>query len=208
MNSSVICLVALTLCFVSASAAPQSTYQPLQPFQSFQPFQPFISFFQNFPRPPFLRPQVQVVPSVESVPVQPPPAQHPQQLVQTQSPQVVEVPTRQNGWFWQNWAPLPFWNIPQYSQDGPTIIIVSNKPPKIPASENSNLNQTVSQTTTTTTENTVSTTISTSAPTTEAPTQATSTENATNMPELGLTVVNQPVPLAPMESLKPNVKAQ
>lgn len=131
----IICLVALGVCSVKATPAPQ-IFQPLTPFgtwlqNSFQTF-PRPTIFQNGPLNPF-RPQtqVQVAPSQQVVPTT-------QQVTPTQAngqwPQSIQFPDRQssnNGWYWQNWIPLPI--IPQYGQDqAPTIIIIS-RPAKQPA---------------------------------------------------------------------------
>lgn len=129
--------VALILSSASASPTPQifGGNPPWNWIQtSFQQFQNAI------PRPPFFqsgiwnqnRPgaQVQIPPNpAQTVAVQPvAPPQSNAQWTQTN-----EIPNRQvNGWFWQNWIPLPI--ITQYSPDQPTIVIIS-RPSKSPSEE-------------------------------------------------------------------------
>lgn len=156
---SVICLlVTLALCSVNATPTPQlfGNGQPWpQLFGNGQPWPQFGNLLQNFPRPPFFqngflnpfRPpasQVQVAASpqpIEPIQVQPPPVQHMTPFQSNaQWQQTAEIPDRQvsnNGWFWPNWIPVPI--IPQYTQDAPTIVIIS-RPSKKPTSHNSNSN--------------------------------------------------------------------
>lgn len=121
-----ICFVALALCCVSSSPAPQL-------FGNYQPFTPIGTWFQNFQNairaPLFPNGFLNQYRPGQIAPTQPVPIQSiPNQQVIPSQPQIIDVPNPQvdinsNGWFWQNWIPLPI--IPQYGQDGPTIVIVS-----------------------------------------------------------------------------------
>lgn len=119
-------LAALSVCSVSATPTPQLV-GPLSSVGNF-----FQNTFQGFPRPPFFqngfafapfRPQTQqvLIPPQQVAPT-------PQIIPAQENAQGFNVPIRQisnNGWYWQNWIPLPV--IPQYPADqSPTIIIISH----------------------------------------------------------------------------------
>ncbi|XP_055294897.1 uncharacterized protein LOC129564781 [Sitodiplosis mosellana] len=251
-------LVAISVCSVSATPTPQifGGFQPpiLGPFGNW-----LQNSIQNIPRPPFFQNGISWNPfRPQTQPVQVAPA--PQQVIPAQAhaqwPQAVEVPIRQinnNGWYWQNWIPLPI--IPQYGPDqSPTIIIIS-RPAKPEVAETSNANATATATATANSSSNQSTNISlvlpnsnesstnssvpvpvpvsnsseptqsalslsaavdqsssnvgssTSASTTEANTSTIPPENITNVPDLGLTILNPVVPLAPYEPITATTNA-
>lgn len=133
-------LVALSVYSVSTTPTPQ-LFGPLSSVGNF-----FQNTIQGFPRPPFFqngfafgpfRPQTQQV-------LNPPQQMAAQQIIPAQeNAQSFNVPIRQisnNGWYWQNWIPMPV--IPQYPADqSPTIIIISH-PSKPQTAENPNPNPT------------------------------------------------------------------
>lgn len=142
--------VALILCGVNAvSANPTPQFfggYPWAPLGNWiQQFQNSFTRFPSFPnfqggswnqnRPIAPAPFAPNTP--QPLPIQPPQMQSIQQIAPLQP----NVPTLENpdysvannGWYWQNWLPVPI--IPQYSQDQPTIVIIS-RPVKKPAQEN------------------------------------------------------------------------